>query len=471
MVRNFNITLFLFLILGASSFAQDEKQDSSSVNQELQVEYGAFASDPSGLPFWMTSNNSGRFTNEQTGTFYSLIHYNVNKPITDWLKTGLEVEGIASVSNYRLYGSVIQANYTITTPIVKVTVGLDEEFMGLRDNLLSLGSLVYGNNARPIPKIRIESNGWLESPILSKHFSFKAYLAHGWFDKNRTFSGVFLHQKYFYGRAQFFKKKFEVVAGLNHNAMWGGTNINTESIQPGGLGNYARIFFGASGGKDALQTDQKNALGNHLGSYDINTSYRFKHFKVTNYWQFLWEDTSGLTPWNWRDGMAGLSVELNEKGIIDQFVLEVVRTNDQDAYKLPDNGIPIIEPDDFFNNSVYTSGWTYNDRVIGTPMFLSFNDPVTARNYIQNKVNAVNVGVGGHYKSASYTLRYTEFENHGRVKTPIVPSLFVKSVDLTINYQLKNQSSVGFRAVYQDSNFGTRSNLGIHLSYRRSFGL
>lgn len=466
MVKNITIA-FLIIILPLGLRGQE--RDSLKLSQSIQVGTGILATNPVSLPFWMKYNNSGRFTDKQAGAMYSLIYYKGGYQSAEWMRQEWEFETMASASSRGTYGSVVQANFSIVTPIAKITAGLDEEIFGLNDSTLSIGSLSYGNNARPLPKVSIGTKGWVKSPFLSEVLSFKAYVAHGWFEKNRFQSGAFLHQKYLYGRAEFFKKRLTLIGGLLHNAQWGGRNLSNESAQPAGFANYARIFLGMSGGGDALQTDQLNALGNHLGSYDLRASYKFNGFRVSNYWQFLWEDSSGLTPFNWRDGMVGIGVTLNRRGLIDRFVVEVIRTNDQDAYKADENGVPFIEPDDFFNNYVYSSGWTYANRLMGSPMFLLFDEPTGNRNIIQNKINAFNIGLGGHFKSLDYTLKYTDFKNNGRIQQPLEPSLYVRSLDLSINYQFQGNSGLGLRAVYQDSNLDSSSSFGVQISYRWKF--
>lgn len=466
MVKNITIA-FLIIILPLGLLGQE--QDSAKLSQSLDVGTGILATNPVSLPFWMKHNNSGRFTDKQAGSIYSLIHYRGGYQATEWLRQEWEFETMASASSRGTYGSVVQANFSLVTPIARISAGLDEEVFGLNDSALSIGSLIYGNNARSIPKVSIGTNGWVRSPFLSRVFSFKAYLAHGWFESNRVQSGAFLHQKYFYGRAQFVDSRLELIGGFHDNAMWGGRNLNTEIVQPGGFRNFVRVIFGMNGGDDALQTDQINALGNHLGSFDLRGSYKFRNFTVSSYWQFLWEDGSGMTISKWRDGLGGFSIKLKDKAIIDKFVFEVVRTNDQNAYKTDENGNPFIEPDNFFNNGVYKGGWTYNDQIIGSPLFLIFDVVNSKVNNIQNKINAFNIGFGGQFKSLDYTLKYTDFKNNGRIQQPLEPSLYVRSLDIAVNYQFQGNSGIGLRAVYQDSNLESSSSFGMQLSYRWRF--
>jgi len=466
MVKNSIITL---LFISVNAFAQVQKTDTTKLSQGLTLNIGVLASEPSGVPFWMAHNNGGRFSENQTSSMYSGLHYYGKYRLNDWLSTDWEAETMSSAGLEGMYGSIIQANFSVATPIIKFSAGLDEEFFRLNDSELSFGNLLYGNNALPLPKIRLETNGWLESPILPKVFSFKIYMAHGWFENNRTQSGAYLHQKYFYGRAQFFKKRLSLMGGFHDNAMWAGRNLNTEEVQPTGFKNFTRVLFGMNGGDDALQTDQNNALGNHLGTFDLKGSYQFRNFKLATYWQFLWEDGSGMTISKWRDGIGGLSLSLNEKAFVDQFVFELVRTNDQNAYKIDGDGNPFIEPDNFFNNGVYNGGWTYNNRVIGSPLFVLVDVENSLANNIQNMVNAFNIGIGGHFKSASYILKYKEFENHGKIQTPLEEDLFVKSIDLSVNYDFSGKSALGVRANYQNSNFSVGNSFAMQLSYRYKF--
>ena len=49
--------------------------------------------------------------------------------------------------------------------------------------------------------------------------------------------------------------------------------------------------------------------------------------------------------------------------------------------------------DNYFNNGVYWSGWTYENRVIGAPFFTV--DPEGIK-IINNKFRAHHIGIGGH---------------------------------------------------------------------------
>lgn len=463
------ILILLLSIAYSSIYSQETVNDTSQiVVHTLDSESGILISAKNRLPFWLKANNSNRFTDNSANSLYQVFDYNGNYGVIDNLRVAWELESIINVRE-SINGKFIQANISIQTNFWRVRGGYKEEFFGLNDSTLSIGNLVYGNNARPIPKFSISTNGWQKAPFLKNTLSYQGYIAHGKLEQNRFQSGAFLHQKYFYIRAKGFSNKLSVTFGLNHNAQWGGSNSLNETSQPIGIRNYTRIFLGSSGGGDALPTDQQNALGNHLGSYDMRGSFEFKNLRISNYWQFLWEDKSGLTPFNWRDGMTGISIERLKKGVINKLVLEIVRTNDQNAQKVTADGIPFLEPDNFLNNSVYKTGWSYHNRVIGSSLFLILNDESLSSSRIKNSINAINVGIRGDSGKFFYALSYVNFKNKGTKSETISPSLRIKFINISLEYRSDNKSSIGSRINYQTGNIETQKNFTLQFFYRRTF--
>ncbi len=466
-----NTLLVFFSLLANSIFAfQNPVQDTlRKTEHQLMVDFGILGAMDGELPFWMRYNQSQRYQNEYTNGYYGNLLYQGDAELNEWLNFSWESEVVLSHSTQGTFGSIIQGNAKLETGFLYASIGMDEEIFGLNDSTLSIGNLVYGTNARPIPKVVLATNGWKNVPLTKGALEFKGYLAHGWFEDNRYQSGAFLHQKYLYLRSKLFKKRLTLNVGLHHNAQWSGANLESETTQPSGWENYVRIFYGSSGGEDAQQTDQLNALGNHLGSSDLRASYQFNGFKVSNYWQFLWDDSSGLAPFNWRDGLMGVSVELDHFQWVNKVVFEVVRTNDQDAIKVADDGTVFIEPDNFFNNWVYKNGWTFNDQLIGNPMFIIPNTEVLGTSRIKNMVNALHLGFGGGNHFFNYELRLTRFTNRGVYEEQYDPWLKMESVDLRTNFMLNSSTSIGLWLNYQTSNFDNGDGFGGFLSVSKTF--
>ncbi|MCE7995828.1 MAG: capsule assembly Wzi family protein [Roseivirga sp.] len=444
--------------------------DSTHEGHVLSVAQSAVLSGKSMLPFWFLGNNSARLNEDDHLGLWTSFDLS-RKPSATTQKLnyfyGLEANGFAG-SELRF--SVIQAYAGIRTKFVDIHFGAREEFFGLNDTTLSIGNLFYGNNARPIPKVVVQTPNWRKSPIFGSFLSFKAYLAHGWLEKDRYQSGAYLHQKYLYFRAQLLDKRLQIIGGLHHSAQWSGHNDETGTGQPSGLSDFWRILTASSGNENADRIDQLNALGNHLGTYDLNASFRLKKFTLTNYWQFMWEDKSGLTPFNWRDGLVGFSIKKNSKqGLIYGFNLEIIRTNSQDAIKYDEEGNEFIEPDNFFNNSIYQSGWTFDKRVIGNPIFLILNPGARTNALVKNMVNGVNLGLEGRFKQISYRFNYRHLKTRGTFRETFNPAIKLSSISGDLELPLK-KSNLRLRGVIEWGNYPGK-NAGLIFTYSRQFGL
>lgn len=461
--------MFGLISHGLLAYQYQADSDSTKKGHTISVTQSVVASGKEELPFWFTSNNSSRLNSENyLGSWTQLrLGGDISKSSRS-VNYFYEIEANAFLGSQTDF-SLTQAYAGLGTRLFSVQLGAREEFFGLNDSTLSIGNLFYGNNARPVPKLVLSSAGWLKSPILGKHVSFRVYLAHGWLEKDRFQSKAFLHQKYFYIRAQLLNRRIQLAGGLNHSAQWSGKS-EVNGRQPVGLADFGRIFFASSGADNANLTDQLNALGNHLGSYDLSASFRFKSLTVRNYWQFLWEDKSGLTPFNWRDGIMGWSIKSNsEKGLIRGFNLEIIRTNSQDAIKYDDDGNKIIEPDSFFNNSVYKSGWTYQGRVMANPVFLILNPGANTLALVKNMVNGFNIGLEGSYKQVSYQVNFRHFSNQGTFLERFSPALNLSGLEVNASMPLK-QGDLGLRGVIEWGNYPGK-NVGLLISYTRNLNL
>lgn len=466
--------LKLFLVFGLIchglwGYQFQEEQDSVHNGHVLSVRQSAVISGRETLPFWLVSNNSFRLDDESYLGLWTNVLLNKAPDTDNTADYFYGIEGNA-FGGSNLNFNLTQAYAGIRFKSIDVHFGSREEFFGLNDSTLSIGNLFYGNNAQPIPKIVIKTAGWTKAPFIGNFLSFQAYFAHGWLEKNRHQSDAFLHQKYLYIRWNLFKNRLFLTGGLHHSAQWAGENLEEGIQQPSGISDFARILIASSGGRNASKNDRLNALGNHLGSYDLSASIRFNRFTVRNYWQFLWEDRSGLTPFNWRDGLMGISVESNVKsGLLTGFNLEIIRTNSQDAIKYAKDGTRIVEPDNFFNNLIYRSGWTFQKRVIGNPVFLILNPGAQSNSLIKNMINGVNVGLKGSYHQLSYRLNYRYFKNNGLFLETFSPALKSNSIGVDLQLPLK-ASSLRLKGILEWGNYPGK-NAGLIFTYTKTLSL
>ena len=457
------LLLFLFFSVCRTVEAQTIDSVKNASKSHLKIESGILVSDKDVLPYWIGSDNSGRFDDNNADAIYSIISHRSTFNLKRNLALMAGGEAVLTTGD-QTHLQFISHYVGFETRSVIGYAGRMVEAFGLNESPLSFGSLIYTNNAKPIPKIVLRTNGWQNVPFLNNRVvQFQAYYAHGWLEKERFQRNAFLHQKYLFARLNLLSERLVISGGIHHNAQWGGRDRTNNLVQPTGWRNYARIVLGENGGSDALDTDQKNALGNHLGNYELSASYDFGSFIVGADFQFLWEDGSGLQIKNWRDGKFGLNLRLKKTSVLDHFLIEVVRTNNQDAIKTAEDGSTYIEPDHFFNNSVYRSGWTYKGRVIGSPLFLVIDDSTEDGTVIQNMINAVRFGFSGSWRQINYQFIFTDFQNHGIFTNRVDPTYTLTTYDVQVEYNHKNQFSVFSRFNYQNGNWVSGSNFGMQL--------
>jgi len=466
--RLFLVSICMLCALTIAQAQEGLNRDSTN-RIDLKVEAGGVLATDSLIPFWMLRNNSTRFTNDMANGAYQNIYLNGHHQITPKFEIDWEGETVLGQSGKGFYTSLIQGNVQTSTRFLRLIVGMEEEFFGFVDPALSVGNLSYSNNAKPLPKVSISTNGWKVLPLLKDRVSFKAYLAHGWFEEDRFQSGAYMHQKYFYLRSKWFDDKLTLAGGVNHQAQWGGENETLGIVQPTGFDNYVRIFLGSSGGEDALQTDQNNALGNHLGSFDFSASYDFQDFRVETIAQYIFEDGSGIQVGKWNAGQFGIALSSKKLKWINKVQIDYVKTTEQHAFKTRENGQPYVEPDDYMNNSVYRSGWTYQNSLMGGPMFILLDPNIQSVRRIQNMIEGWNIGMAGAVNDFSYQLRVTRFENGGLILAPIEPPLSMFSLDLRSTYQLKNDFELSLWLNYQKDNFDQEENFGVIFSLAKRF--
>ena len=443
-------------------------QESDSTKNDHQIHHisGALLSTGDKAPFWIRANNSQRISDAPNSVWQRVLFQKELKRSKrlDW-GYGLDVIGRLGDD---WSGDFTQAYLEGKNRYFNLFIGRKEEILGVVDSTLSIGPLVNGNNALPIPKVAIRTNGWLNVPFTKGLFKFNGYYAHGWFEEDRFVQNTLLHQKYLYLKIGKKKWPVNVYSGIIWNTQWGGRRSDNGEKEPSSFSDYLRIITGSQGGDNASQSDQANALGNHLGSWDSGFISELNNLQLHLYWQFLWEDGSGLTPFNWRDGIMGLSLKRKDKkGWFQGINLEIVRTNDQDAQKIGEDGIPFLEPDNFFNNSQYRSGWTYRNQVVGNPIFLLRDKNDLSLNRVSNLINATNLGVEGTLGKWNYTFNYIYFKNQGTHFQRFDESLKLHTIMIKGAYQMSSNNKLIIQ-LSLDSGNQINSSIGLGLEYQRT---
>ncbi|HUW92476.1 MAG TPA: capsule assembly Wzi family protein, partial [Bacteroidales bacterium] len=303
--------------------------------------------------------------------------------------------------------------------------GSREEIFGNQPGSLSSGGLIWSGNARPMPEISILVPDYTPVPFTKRFMEFKGGISHGWFSNNQFMDNTLLHHKYLYLK---FGGSLPVHLhyGLHHFAQWGGVSKKPEIGRlPHDLSTFIYVFFARGGTTGVPLGDSLNASGNHLGSHNLGIDIKLKKHEINLYWQSIFEDGSGLSLKNIRDGLWG--IKLNNPGFpsVSGFLVEFINTTDQsgtfdDYYENGTLGFAGGN-DNYFNNWLYISGWSNKGMTLGTPLITSpglLPSSVPEAMFANNKVRAIHLGIEGSIKIVDYKVLYTFSRNYGTNLNP-----------------------------------------------------
>ena len=116
---------------------------------------------------------------------------------------------------------------------------------------------------------------------------------------------------------------------------------------------------------------------------------------------------------NWQDGLYGIFVDFKKnKSLVNSVLLEFTHTKNMSNYPISSSG-----PDNYFNNGIYKSGWTYHGNTIGSPYFTP--NPVDENGITSgvilgdNRFAAFNIGANGHLKWLPYKIMLSHTTYYG----------------------------------------------------------
>ena len=169
-------------------------------------------------------------------------------------------------------------------------------------------------------------------------------------------------------------------------------------------------------------------LGDHRGIWDFGLNLEVGNFDFVAYRQQIFNDKDGLklqTP----DGLTGLSIDFptENQQLVTGFVWEYLYTKNQSGPIPPANNRDGAGgKDNYYNNYLYRTGWTYEGRTIGNPLFLNAYNPQldVVTNYQRNQDNrfgiannrivAHHIGIEGRFSDlVAYRLLGTWSRNYG----------------------------------------------------------
>ncbi|WKN32840.1 capsule assembly Wzi family protein [Porifericola rhodea] len=401
-----------------SSFAQFK--DSLNIGIETQVGYA----DKSYQPFWQVSNQWGSIPNEK-----------------QYLLVGGGVHYRAGFGKYWRLNSSVQLNTELLTKQVQIAqayaslsynnidlkAGRFRQRWGEVDSLLSAGSLAISHNALPVPAIELAVNKYTPIPASEGWVHFKGRWQHAWLGSDRYVKGAYLHAKNFY--LLIGNQNFAFEGGLNHFVQWGGNH--PQGPLPDRFQDYRIIIIGAPQKQDEKYTDAPqniyNALGNHILITDLGLRWKLKTSLYHLYTQTPYEtgrnekiygrDNLDALYIFGKDRLVGLRVNKLPCEVIEKVVVEYLNTSHQGGEGM------FIGQFNYYNHSIYRSGWTNEGYSMGTPLLLNKaqaenyqldQEALGAYDFISNRVQSVHVGVAGSLSDqCSYRQLFTYSRHFG----------------------------------------------------------
>lgn len=446
----------LFLLLAAAASAQ--------YAIPYKAEVAAAGGSGDFAPYYIASNSGGIFT--QPAGAYLTLSADRKLATKRRFEYGFGIEAGASFTQSTAYKRYDAAGATwreekrrhpyvwlqqlwgaVKYRGVFLSAGMKTDDRSLFDSELGVGDIVVSRNARPIPQVRLGFIDFQDIPFTNHWVQIQGEVAYGKFtDSNwlkdhfnyyNSFitTGVWFHYKRCYFRTNP-EKPFSVTVGMQHAAQFGGyykAYDKGEIYETGGgpvkFRDFVDVFVQKRGSSGTSGGDTQYYNGNHLGSWDFKARYRFAdRSELTAYFQWPWEDGSGIGKLNGFDGVWGLEYRFNRYGAVEKACIEYIDFTNQSGpmHWAPGDhdgtsvGGAATGADDYYNNFFY-DGWSNYGMAIGTPFVKS---PIYNRDgylrFTDNRVRGFQAGVSGHIlENLSYRILVSYRNSKG---TPFDPA-------------------------------------------------
>jgi hypothetical protein len=442
----------LVIGIGISSifngFAQ-ETQWSASLENQLLVGSG------SDLPFWFTHNQLGRY--KTNGAI---------QDITEATFVGKTILPSDLLLNYGTTFGVLSAKNSFDPILTEAYVGLswkgftleggafaEKEFLGGLST--SNGDIVRSLDSKPYPKLRFGTNGYIPFFFGKKWFKYAAEYDEGLtsLDDQAVVKSAHIHHKSL-GVQIAASKSFKVSAALNHYVFWGGSSSQT--TMPEDFHSYLLYITGSSGGSNFPGSDQINRAGNQLGSYLIKLEKELNALTVQLWVSHPFEDISGMQLVNWRDNQWSLDFKKKSSGTwLDQCLLEYVYSKHQSGGQTAPEPGYLRAKDNYFNNGVYQTGFSYMGYSMGTPLFgpiITGSDGLIY-GFSNTRIRAFHLaGKGFITPQLRWKTMFTWTENFGTYHSTLTPSIKKFYSYAEVNWHCPKQPFVISGKIEEDFN-------------------
>ena len=436
----------------------------------------------------------------RSNTAYLRAAMNLNHRIGgSWNLAGC-VDAVASLhADHKVY--LQQCYLRLANKILFAEAGNHEERQVVRDDSLSVGSFVKGTNAKPIPQVRVGTNGFLTVPYSKEWVQVNFEIGYGRFldgDYRRDvmmnsngvnmsyISGAYYHQKHLYIRSNP-NKRFFAMIGIEHAVQFGGTHRDfsdgTMKVieKPANMKAFLNVILPLGDDKyfehEALEDW---VFGNHVGvmTYQVGCNITPCH-RVQAYLDNPFEDGSGVRKGNGYDGLWGLQYSNMSPGrqIVRAAVFEYFQSTNQSGPLHWDNA-DYPEPirsqitefvtgaDNYYNHYFY-GGYQYYGMVPGVALITS---PIYNKDgysdFHDTRVKAWHVGVRGELTGRlSYMLRGSYREGWGTYYAPLARKHHSFDAMIQGSYNLNAWNVSAAYGLSKGNIYGDCSTFNIRIGY------
>lgn len=410
-MRSFCLVSILLFLLPVGS-------DASSDGFNYGVQFRTAAGLQGELPFWMYANRQDELDPDSFNAATNLFG--------SWSRSLGRGFTLSAGSNLLLRGSR-SSDFRFQEAYLKLEYGgfylyggrkKDYQRYGMVNHNLSLGTMDWSPNARPMKKVTFATDGHRAVPWTGDYLFYDAHISQGIMDDNDTrfIQDVLMHSKSLYIRIFDEDHWITINGGLSHYVMWGGYNPEDGDV-PQGIREFFEVFISRAGDRETMFEDiigtgfLKNRYQNHGGIYDFALKFNLENYNLAVTRQFMLEDTPNYrfaAPW---DGIWGLQVNRNGPGtdLVESFVYEHVNTLDQLSSNPKRNG----RTANYYGHTTYRGGWIYHGNVIGTPLYFT-KDAGEHHRIANNELIAHHIGLHGYLDdNLSYRMLGTYSRNYG----------------------------------------------------------
>ena len=421
--------------------------------QNYSVELNSNLSSKETLPFFLTANKFGTIPNNNNlllnTTIFSDFKNNNNR---------FNIAYKTSISGYIADKNNILINefyVSIASKNWQLDVGSKNEDIVFEGLSVSNGNIINSINTRAFPGINFKTRSYLELPFAKNWLKVKANYAEYFLNDERAVDNAHLHYKSLYFKSKL-SDKLSLISGLDHYVQWGGTSEEFGK-QPTDFKTYLKYITGTGdGNKTEDDINSSNAWGNHVGNYLFQLNYIGENSNWSIYLSHPFEDRSGREFANYPDGLFGFFIDLKKPNNFITHVITEFQYTKHQGKNSSENGLI----DNYFNNSVYQSGWTFFGRTIGSPFFttkIPENDITYGID--QNRFTSFNLGIKGHLSNnIQYKTNITYTKYAGWFNKPLNKSLFAPYLEVLISEEsIPFNITVGASADFGDflpTNFG-----------------